>query len=159
MAEIVVRNKNGGREVARREWDPTGWARELLRWDPFREMIPNVAVPELAFNPAFEIREDKDGYLFKADVPGVAAKDLEVTRTGNRLTVSGKRESDHEEQGHTYYAMERSYGSFTRTFTLPEGVDGDRTHAALADGVLTIHVPKLPEAQPQKIALKQEQKS
>lgn len=89
----------------------------------------------------------------------MAERDLEVTRTGNRLTVHGKRESDREEKSDTYYAMERTYGSFTRTFTLPEGVDGEHIQAALDKGVLTIHVPKLPEAQPQKIALKQDKKS
>lgn len=61
MADIVVRKDNGGREVARREWDPTSWVRELLRWDPFREMIPNVAWPEVTFNPAFEIKENQSG--------------------------------------------------------------------------------------------------
>ncbi|MGZ3443158.1 MAG: Hsp20/alpha crystallin family protein, partial [Polyangia bacterium] len=84
MADIVVRN-NGGREVARREWEPSSWARELLRWDPFREMLPSFAVAEPTFNPAFEIKETKEGYMFKADLPGVVEKDIEITRTGNRL--------------------------------------------------------------------------
>jgi HSP20 family protein len=157
MADIVVRN-NGGREVARREWEPSSWARELLRWDPFREMLPSFAVAEPTFNPAFEIKETKEGYTFKADLPGVVEKDIEITRTGNRLGISGKRESERQEQGETYYACERTYGSFTRTFTLPEGIDGEHIHAALKDGVLTVVVPKLPEAQPQKITIKPETK-
>lgn len=152
MADIVVRN-NGGK-VARQEWDPAKWARELLRWDPFREMMPAFDMSEqLAFSPAFEIKEDQSGYVFKADIPGVQEKDIEITRTGNRLTIGGRRESEREDKGETYYVSERSYGSFTRSFTLPDGIDGDHVRAELKDGVLKVVVPKLPEAQPQKIAL------
>lgn len=157
MADIIVRN-NGGRELARREWDPSSWMRELLRWDPFREMMPNLATPELTFNPAFEIKETKEGYSFKADLPGVAEKDLEVTRSGTRLTIAGKREWAYEDQKETYYACERAYGSFTRTFTLPDGIDGEHVHAELKDGVLSVFVPKLPEAKPQRITIKPEVK-
>ena len=158
MANITVRSNGGQHEVARREWDPTSWARELLRWDPFREMLPSFTMPEMTFNPAFEIKETKEGYSFKADVPGVADKDLEISRTGTRLTISGKRESEHEDKGDTYYPCERSYGTFTRTFTLPDGIDGDHIRAEMKDGVLTVLVPKLPEARPQKIAIKPETK-
>ena len=158
MANITVRNNGGPELTTRREWDPTSWARELLRWDPFREMLPSFAMPEVAFNPAFEVKETKEGFSFKADLPGIAEKDLEVTRTGNRLTIGGKREAEREEQGDTYYTCERSYGSFTRTFTLPEGIDGEHIQAQLKDGVLSVTVPKLPEAQAQKIAIKPEQK-
>ena len=158
MANITVRSNGGQSEVARREWDPTGWARELLRWDPFREMLPSFAMPEMTFNPAFEIKETRDGYSFKADLPGVAEKDLEINRTGQRLTIAGKRESEHEDRGETYYTCERTYGSFTRTFTLPDGIDGEHIRAELKDGVLNVMVPKLPEAKPQKIAIKPEAK-
>ena len=157
---IMVRNKESGGVPQRREsWDPAGWARELLRWDPFREIMPALSTTEFAFTPAFEIKETKDGYLFKADLPGVQEKELEVTRTGNRLTVSGKREAEHEETGETFYAMERSYGSFTRVFTLPEGIDGDHIRAELKDGVLTLLVPKTPETQPKKISVAAPKKS
>jgi HSP20 family protein len=156
MANISVRNQDTGRPIARKtEWDPTAWARELLRWDPFREMVPAFPdLPTAVFAPAFEIKENKDGFVFKADVPGVSDKDLEIQRTGNRLTIGGKRESEREEKNETYYTMERTYGSFTRSFTLPDGVDGDHIHADLSNGVLTIVVPKTPEAQPQKIVVK-----
>jgi HSP20 family protein len=137
------------------------WARDLLRWDPFREMapsLPSFAVEMSAFSPAFEVKETKEGYTFKADVPGVAEKDLEITRTGNRLTVGGKRESEKEEKNETCYTCERTSGSFTRSFTLPDGIDGDLIRADLKDGVLTLLVPKKPEAQPQKIAVKPAEK-
>jgi HSP20 family protein len=160
MANIQVRsNGGGGRELAqRREWDPTAWARELLRWDPFREMLPSSATPELTFNPAFEVKETKEGYSFKADLPGLAEKDIEVTRTGNRLVIGGKREAEREEKGDTYYTFERTYGSFQRAFTLPDGIDAEHINAELKDGVLNVLVPKLPEAQPKKIEIKPEVK-
>jgi HSP20 family protein len=116
--------------------------------------FPHLAVEAAAFSPAFEVKETKEGFQFKADVPGVAEKDLDITRTGNRLTITGRRESEKEEKHETYYTCERSYGSFTRSFTLPDGIDGDHIRADLKDGVLTLLVPKTPEAQPQKIALK-----
>ena len=155
MANIMIRKENMGTQAARPEWDAGRWAREFLRWDPFREMLPAAFEYEGAsFAPAFEIKETKEGYQFKADVPGVAEKDLEITRTGNRLTIAGKRESEREEKGETYYACERSYGHFARTFTLPEGIDGDHVHADLKEGVLTLLVPKMPEAQPKRVQIR-----
>jgi HSP20 family protein len=161
MANINVRKQESGqRELVRPQtWDPMAWARDLLRWDPFREMIPTPSFQyELTFAPAFEVKETKEGFTFKADVPGVDEKAIDITRTGNRLTISGKRESEKEEQGDTYYTMERSYGSFTRAFTLPDGVDGDHIQADLRDGVLTIVAPKLPESQPKKVEIKGSEK-
>ncbi len=155
MANITVRKENTGAQMARPEWDATRWARDLLRWDPFREMLPaTIEYEALSFAPAFEVKETQEGFLFKADVPGVAEKDLEITRTGNRLAISGKRESEREDKTETYYACERSYGTFNRSFTLPEGIDGDHIHAELKDGVLTLLVPKMPEAQPKKVQIK-----
>jgi HSP20 family protein len=105
------------------------------------------------FAPAFEVKETREGFTFTADVPGVAEKDIEITRTGNRLTVTGRRESTREDKGDTYYICERDYGSFVRAFTLPDGTDSEHTRADLKDGVLTVFVPKLPESQPKKISL------
>src|SRR5206468_2533929 len=97
--------------------------------------------------------ETKDAYVFRADLPGVKDSDLEISLTGNRLTVSGRREQERQEQGETFYASERSYGSFTRSFTLPEGIDGDNVSADLKSGVLTLSVPKKPEVQPRKVTI------
>ena len=133
--------------------DPIRMMRDLMNWDPFGEMTPFAAQAPAGFVPTFEIKETKEAYLFKADVPGVKESDLEVTVTGNRLTVSGKREAEKQEQTDTYYSYERSYGDFTRAFTLPEGVDMNGVHADLKDGVLTLSVKKTPAAQPKKIAV------
>jgi len=127
--------------------------RNFFGWDPFREMQPYAAV-DRAFAPAFEIKETKEGYLFRADMPGVKEGDVECMITGNRLTIKGKREDERKQENETYYCYERSYGSFTRAFTLPDGVDAARVHAELKDGVLTLLVPKMPEAQPKKIDVK-----
>jgi HSP20 family protein len=131
--------------------------RSLLAWDPFREMAP-LDERQMGFAPAFDVRETQDAYLFHADLPGIADSDLEVSVTGNRLTVAGKRHTEKEEKGERYYTFERSYGSFSRSFTLPEGADMEKLAAALDKGVLTITVPKRPEIQARKIAVKSEAK-
>ena len=162
MSSVVIRRGNGDRPaLAGSEppvpWDPWRSMRALLAWDPFREMSPFSSFEErAAFLPAFDVKETKDAYLFKADMPGIADRDLEVTMTGNRLTVSGKREEGKEERSERYYTYERAYGSFSRSFTLPDGTDIERLHASLDQGVLTITVPKKPEVQPKKIAIKME---
>lgn len=156
MANIDVRKNDQGTTAAApaREWDPARMMRSLLGWDPFREMAPFAfEQPMAGFAPAFEIKETKNGYLFKADVPGVKLQDIDVSYAGNRLTITGKREAEKQEKTDTYYTYERSYGSFTRAFTMPEGVDPNGIHADLRDGVLTIDVPKKAEAQPKKIAV------
>jgi HSP20 family protein len=130
----------------------------MIRWDPFAEMLPatGTAFEPMTFQPAFEVKETKEGYLFKADLPGVKENDVDITVTGNRLTVGGKRESEAQTKGETFYAYERSFGSFTRTFTLPEGADTEHIRAELKDGVLTLQLPKTPETQPKRIELKTE---
>jgi HSP20 family protein len=158
MANIAI-HKNDQNKIARpptqAEWEPFRIMRSLLHWDPFREIAAFPYAEERAtFAPSFEIKETKDAYLFKADVPGIKENDLEVTVTGNRLTVAGKRDAEKEEQTDTYYAYERSYGQFTRSFTLPDGADMEKLNADLKDGVLTLSLPKKPEVQPKKIAVK-----
>lgn len=134
-------------------WDPFQGMREIFRWDPF-QMGLAAPFPDLAsFAPGFDVKETKESFIFTADLPGVAEKDLQVQVTDNRLSVSGKREAEKTEQHDTYYASERSYGSFTRSFILPEGVDSDKAHAELKHGVLSVAVPKRPDAQPRRIAV------
>jgi len=148
MADII--KKNSGTM----EWDPFRTMREMLRWDPFREMAPAFpAMPREAWAPNFDVTENKDAYMFKADVPGVKKEDLEISLTGNRLQISGKRDVEHEQKNDTYYTYERQFGTFTRSFTLPEGIDADHVKSELKEGVLTLVVPKKPEAQAKKIPI------
>lgn len=157
MANIAVHKENGPQAAAparalAREWEPFRMMRDLLRWDPFGEMAPAFGTLESAsFSPSFDVKETKESFIFTADVPGVKEGDLDVRLTQNRLTVAGKRESEKVEKTDQYYATERSYGSFTRSFTLPEGILADKIQAELKGGVLTVAIPKKPEAQPKKI--------
>jgi HSP20 family protein len=154
MANLTV-NKTTAPVGSGYSWDPLHTLREMMRWDPFREIAPVLPKDRmLDFDAAFEVKETKEAYLFKADVPGIKENDLVINLTGNRLTVSGKREAEKHQENETYFSYERSYGSFTRSFTLPEGIDGDQISANLKDGVLTISVPKKPEAQPKKVSIK-----
>jgi HSP20 family protein len=151
----LIRRVTPEHPVAQGKPSPDPWA--LLRWDPFREMVPSwFGQPpvEPAFSPAFEVKENKDSFLFKADLPGLKEPDVEVKLQGDRLTVSGKREAEREEKDDTFYTYERSFGSFLRTFTLPAGFDGEHVQAELKDGVLTIVVPKKAAAQAKTIAIK-----
>ena len=156
MANLSINRGNGNKPTAvqQHEWEPMRALRDLFRWDPFAEMMPSWAPDHVSFAPAFEVKETKDNFLFKADVPGISEADLDVRLTQNRLTVSGKRESEKSDRNDTYYTYERSYGSFTRSFTLPDGADADRVKAELKDGVLTLEVPKRPELQAKKISVK-----
>lgn len=147
MANVAIQKKEGGEPaVARREWDPFRLMRDMLRWDPFREMAPSLPVDVSSYSPAFEVKETKESFIFKADVPGIKEQDIEVNLAGNRLTISGKREADKEEKGETFYTYERAYGSFTRTFTLPDQTDAQHVNAQLKNGELTVVVPKVAAA-------------
>ncbi len=152
MANMIRRGEPGALEPTR-SWEPFDMIREMMHWDPFRE-LGVVGARAVAFVPAFEVKETKDEYVFRADMPGVKEKDLEIALTGNRLTVSGKREEEKREEGECYYTYERSYGRFSRSFTLPEGIDPEHVHAELKEGVLTLGVAKKPQVKPKRIELK-----
>lgn len=154
MADLPVR-RGSGVPVGRwaRGVDPFERMKELMGFDPFEQLgrLVGGGEPSVSFIPAFEVKETKDAYVFKADLPGVKEGDLDITLTGDRLTVSGKRETEQQEDTDRFYAYERSYGSFTRSFTLPEGVDVNHCSADLKEGVLHLRLPKQPEVQPKRI--------
>jgi HSP20 family protein len=131
--------------------EPLRMMRNLLSWDPFREMAPLPVAERVVFNPDFEIKETANAYEFRADLPGVKEKDVEVSLIGNRLHIIGKRDPEKIEETDTLYAAERRYGAFTRIFTLPEGVDTEHVFCELKEGVLFVAVPKAPEAKPKRI--------
>ena len=133
-------------------FEPFRLMRHFLRWDPYQD----VAFPEgaaNAFMPSFDVEETADAYQFIADMPGIRREDLELNLAGNRLTISGKRETQGNHENGKYYAQERSFGTFTRSFSLPEEVESTRVAAELKDGVLHLLVPKSPEVRPQKIKI------
>lgn len=129
--------------------DPYSFARDLLGWDPFfggRQAS--------AFAPTFEVKETLDAFLIKADLPGVLDNNLDVNLHNGVLTVAGHRDSEERKEGETYALYERQYGSFTRSFALPDLADGEHIDAKLEHGVLTLSIPKKAEAKPRKIAIK-----
>jgi HSP20 family protein len=104
-----------------------------------------------AYAPAIDVRANDDEIVFVCDVPGLKHEDLEVSVSGGALTIKGQRRYEGSDKDRVW--LGRSYGAFARSFTLPELVDADRMTADLADGVLTIRVPKQPKAKPRRIAI------
>jgi len=153
MANIIRRDNNN--DVSRAtssdyRWDPFRMMDALFRWDPFRSESTFFA-PGGEFSPRFDVKETKAAYVIKADLPGLNEEDLNVSVTGHQLTISGRREQEHRDEGDQYFAVERSAGSFARTFSLPDVVDPDAVKADLKNGVLSLEIPKRPEAQPRKV--------
>ena len=150
----LVRRTEGREPALLNRLDPLRTFQDLLRWDPFAEMAPLFGKSDMAIMPNVEVKETEGAIVFKADLPGVKEKDVSISVTGNRLSISGQRDEEEEKKdGDRYYAYERWYGSFSRTFTLPDACDADGAKAELKDGVLTIEVPKKPGAQPRPIAI------
>ena len=121
----------------------------LVRWDPFEEMnrlhdhfLSGRGVTKQPFQVAVDIREEDDAFYVDAEVPGLAADDLKVDVEKNVLTLSGERKVEQEESKENFRRVERRYGSFTRSFSLPETVDTDSIRADLKDGVLELKLPK-----------------
>ncbi len=141
---LALRTSNG--KLSR---DPYSLARELLGWDPFYG-----GRQASAFAPTFEVKETNEGFVIKADLPGVDEKNLDVNLHNGVLTVAGHRDAEERREGETYALYERQYGSFTRSFALPDVADGDRIDAKLDNGVLTLAIPKKSEAKPRKISVK-----
>lgn len=129
--------------------DPFQMARELLSWDPYVG-----GRPVSAFSPAFEVKETSEAFVLKADLPGVAEADLDINVHNSVLTVSGTRQAEERREGESYALYERQFGSFSRSFSLPDMADGDRIEAKLDHGVLTLQIAKKAAARPRKIALK-----
>lgn len=94
------------------------------------------------FAPDFDISETDNEVIVKADLPGVDPKDVEISLTGNTMTVRGEKREEKEEKGDNVYRMERRYGGFCRAFTLPVDIQEDKVEASYKNGVLTVKLPK-----------------
>lgn len=132
----------------------------LVRWNPFhgtermlREMerlfdngvgrFPGEeAMAIAAWTPSVDIIEDEKEFVIKAELPEVKKEDVKVTVDDGALTIRGERKSEHEEKGKKFHRTERSYGSFERTFTLPESTDAGKISSDYKDGLLTVRLPK-----------------
>jgi HSP20 family protein len=104
--------------------------------------------------PAVDISEDDKEYLVKAELPDLKKEEVKVTVENGQLSISGERKQEKEEQGKKFHRIERSYGSFLRSFTLPEGVSGDKVTAEFKNGLLEIHLPKDEKAKPKAVEVK-----
>lgn len=104
--------------------------------------------------PSVDVTEAGDQYLIHAEIPGMSKKDIKITLEGDVLTIAGEKKLDREKKDRTYHLVERAYGQFSRSFTLPHKVDGENIKASFKDGVLEITVPKAPEAKSREIEIK-----
>lgn len=140
----------------------------LTRWDPFREFNTlqdrmnrlfrdsysegrEEGLITTAFAPAVDVYEDEHNVTLKIEVPGIEEKDIDVRIENNTLTVRGERKFEKDEKEENYLRVERQYGSFTRTFTLPNTVETENVSANYDKGVLKIKLAKRAEAKPKQI--------
>ena len=144
----------------------------LVRWDPFRELedmserlnrvfsrpsLRNSGKENLTvadWMPTVDISETEGEYLIKAELPEVRKEDVKVTVENGVLTLQGERRQEKEEKGKRFHRVERSYGSFVRSFTLPESVEESFVKAEYKDGVLNLHLPKSEKVKPKAIDVK-----
>jgi len=141
----------------------------ITRWDPFREFTTvqdrlnrlfrdsygsedrDEALTTSAFAPAVDVYEDEHNVTLKVQVPGIDEKDIDIRIENNTLTLHGERKFEKEEKEENFRRVESSYGSFTRSFTLPQTVDAEKVTANYDKGVLKITLPKKAEAKPKQI--------
>jgi len=144
----------------------------LVRWDPFRELedmserlnrvfsrpsLRNSGKENLTvadWMPTVDISETDGEYLIKAELPEVKKEDVKVTVENGVLTLQGERRQEKEEKSKRFHRVERSYGSFVRSFSLPESVDESSVKADYKDGVLNLHLPKSEKVKPKAIDVK-----
>lgn len=145
----------------------------LMRWTPetdllrsridrvFNEMLRDVwgtplsePVSGRTWVPAVDIKEGDDALTLTAELPGFTKDQVDITLENNVLTLAGERKFEQEAKGETYHRIERSYGSFSRSFTLPATVKTDKVDARFEGGLLTITLPKVEESRPRKIAIR-----
>jgi HSP20 family protein len=143
----------------------------VLRWDPFQDLLSLQDEMNRVFNraagrstdtsgqaarawaPALDIAERKDAYLVTVELPGVNPDDINVTLENNLLTIQGERRQASESADQQFHRIERAYGSFRRSVSLPSTVQADAIQASYDDGLLRLVVPKAEEAKPKKIAI------
>jgi HSP20 family protein len=136
----------------------------LMRPDPFSTEVSRLFNTLLGdrengentlqrWSPAMDLVEAEDHFLLKADLPGLSEEDVQIEVHDNTLRVSGKREAERERTERGWYRMERSFGSFSRSLTLPDGVDADAIQASFDKGVLEVRIPKPEERQPRRVEI------
>ncbi len=141
----------------------------LIRWEPARELntlqnemnrlfntffdTPNGGTAGRRWLPAMDLVETNEDFVLRADLPGLSEEDVNIELEDNVLTVSGERKAQRQEENEGYYRVERSSGVFSRSLTLPEGVDPEAIKASFDKGVLEVRIPKPEERKPRKVAI------
>ncbi|MBI2814011.1 MAG: Hsp20/alpha crystallin family protein [Opitutae bacterium] len=146
---------------------------QITRWNPFKEMEQmqtrlaslwaadplrfggaEEALTVTEWSPRVDIVEDEREFLVKAELPEMKREDVKVTVEDGVLTISGERRQEKEEKNRKYHRVEREYGSFVRSFTLPANTSGEKVSADFKDGLLKVHLPKDAKAAPKAIEIK-----
>jgi HSP20 family protein len=141
-------------------WRPFGGELSSLRremddlWNRFFGETPLARRLTEEWWPSVDVSESKDTFIIKAELPGLDAKDVEVSVSGNVLTLKGEKKKEEEEKDEHHYRAERYYGSFQRSFQLPANVKADKVEAAFEKGVLKVTLPKVEEAKKKQIEVK-----
>jgi HSP20 family protein len=144
----------------------------LVRWEPVRELNSLQSEMNRLFNtffdtptaggngggvrrwvPSMDLVETDEHFVLRADLPGLSEGDVSIELEDNVLTVAGERKSEHEDKNEGFYRMERSFGQFRRSLTLPDGVDPDGIAARFDKGVLEVRIPKPEERKPRRVAI------
>jgi HSP20 family protein len=143
----------------------------LVRWEPVRELDSLQSEMNRLFDgffgagrtgndvrarrwiPAMDLVESEDHLVLRADLPGMSEDDIEVEIKDGVLTISGERKAEQEKKGEGYYRVERAFGSFSRSLTLPEGVAAGQVSANFDKGVLEVRIPKPEERKPQRVQI------
>ncbi len=141
----------------------------MSRWDPLRDLqrmqeevnrlmddrlSPRTSGESVGWTPACDIYEDEEGVTLRFDLAGVEPKDVDIRFENGVLTLRGERKLDREDKRENYHRVERFYGTFTRSFSLPGTIDAEKIRAESKQGVLSIVLPKRPEAKPKAIQVK-----
>jgi HSP20 family protein len=147
----------------------------IVRWEPLRELGTLQSEMNRLFNtvfdgpgmagngtsggtmrrwmPAMDLLESGDDFVLRADLPGMAEEDVSIELEDSTLTISGERKAEHEKEGEGFYRVERATGAFSRSLTLPKGVDADAVTARFDRGVLEVRIPKPQERKPRRISI------
>jgi HSP20 family protein len=143
----------------------------IVRWEPFRELSTlqnemnrlfntvfdsppgNGGTVQRRWMPAMDLLETDEHFVLRADLPGMSEDDIKIELEDGTLTLSGERKAEHEAKGEGYYRVERASGTFSRSLTLPKGVDPEAVTAAFDKGVLEVRIPKPEERKPRRIEI------
>ncbi len=120
----------------------------------FDDTFGRAATNSASWSPAVDVREEKEAFVFQLELPGVSPEAVDVTADGGVLSVSGEKKSEEQREEDRWHIVERTSGSFRRTFQLPQNVAEERIDASFEDGVLTVRVPKAEVPKPKKIEVR-----